>query len=61
LRDFESGDVHIVESMLPGVQQHPYLLALLASDDAHECCSASHTGVALFRLSILYRACASQA
>jgi hypothetical protein len=47
-------------SVLTGIQQHPDLLALLASDDTHECRSASHAGIALFRLSILHRACADQ-
>jgi hypothetical protein len=28
-------------SVLTGVQQHPYLLALLASDDTHECCAST--------------------
>ena len=46
--------------MLSGVQQHPDLLALLASDDAHECCSASCAGVVLLRLGILHGASTDQ-
>jgi hypothetical protein len=42
--------------MLAGIQQHPELLARLASDDTYECCSASRAGVVLLRLGILHGA-----
>jgi hypothetical protein len=40
--------------MLGGIQQYPDLLALLASDDAHECRATPRAGVVLLRFCIFH-------
>jgi hypothetical protein len=44
----------IEKLMLGGIQQYPDLLALLASDDAHECRATPRAGVVLLRFCIFH-------